>query len=122
MGFLRNLFGSKQPAATSSMTEIVYHRGDTVTCAKCGSKVKIATPSRDTKGKIVVATVDDMLPFAFRCRHCAFITCAECALLAYELHNPREGIPTCPSCKEVAGPIFFTEWLDLKKKAGLMPK
>lgn len=117
MNFLRNLFSKKQTVETSDNTEIVYHKGDTVKCAKCGRNLKIATPARDSKGKIMIASVDDILPFAFRCRHCNYITCAECALLAYELHNRREGIPTCPSCKEVSGPIFFTEWLDLKSKA-----
>ena len=84
-------------------------------------KVKIETPARRiSKGKIVIASVDDMLPyFAFRCEKCNYITCIECALLAYELHNRREGIPTCPSCKEVSGPIFFMEWLDSHKEAEL---
>lgn len=112
MGFLGNLFG-KKPAGD---TPIIYHRGETVKCAKCGRKVKIDLPPRDLKGKIMIASVDDMLPFAFRCEKCNYITCMECALLAYELHNRREGIPTCPSCKEVSGPIFFVEWLDLHTK------
>jgi transcription elongation factor Elf1 len=92
------------------------HRvGETVSCQKCGRKVKIDVPRKDSKGKILLASVDDMMPFAFRCRQCDFITCAECALLAYELHNPRQGIPTCPSCGKVAA-MFFTEWLAIKGK------
>ena len=104
------LLKKKRDQAVSVPT---YKVGDKVSCQKCGKKVKIDVPIKDSKGKIVVASVDDMMPFAFRCRNCDFITCAKCALLAYELHNPREGIPTCPSCGEY--PVFFTEWLAIKE-------
>jgi hypothetical protein len=114
MSFLHNLFSKRQLADTSSGSEIVFHMGDTVKCSKCGRKVKIGLPRRDVTGKILIASVDDMLPFALRCEKCNYITCASCAIMAYEIHNPREGIPTCPSCGEVSGPIFFAEWLDLK--------
>jgi len=112
MALLDRWFGKGQKAdATSPAT---YKVGDTVKCQKCGRRVKIQSPAKDVNGKIVVASVDDMMPFAFRCVHCDYITCARCSLLAYELHNPREGIPTCPSCNEVSGPQFFTQWLDQK--------
>ncbi len=117
MGFFKNLFSNKEK--TDSI-EISYHIDDKVKCMKCSRKVIINSPPKDTRGKILVSSVDQMLPFAFRCRACNFITCAECALLAYKLHNPREGIPTCPSCGKFSGsgPIFFTEWLDIKNKEG----
>jgi len=31
------------------------------------------------------------------------------------MHNPRQGIPTCPNCGKVAVP-FFAEWLTIKEK------
>lgn len=112
---IRGLFRKRETAEAprQSAGAKTYRFGETVSCQKCGRKVKIDTPAKDSAGKILVATVDDMMPFAFRCRHCDFITCSECALLAYELHNPRQGIPTCPSCGKVAV-MFFAEWLGIK--------
>jgi len=114
MGLFDRWFGKGQKADTADPA--TYKIGDMVKCQKCGSRVKIQSPPKDAQGKILVASVDDMMPFAFRCVQCDYITCARCSLLAYELHNPREGIPTCPSCKEVSGPQFFTFWLDQQAK------
>ena len=107
---LRRLFKARKPSDGTT-----YALGQTVSCEKCGRSVTIDSPRKDSKGKILLSSVEQMMPFAFCCRHCDFITCAECALLAYELHNPRQGIPTCPGCGKVAT-MFFTEWLSLKEK------
>jgi hypothetical protein len=104
---------SANTAATGK--SVTYHAGDKVACDKCGRRVLIASPPKDSKGKIVISRVDDMMPFAFHCWKCPFITCVTCALLAFEFHNPREGIPTCPSC---GGPCsFFSQWLEMKANA-----
>ena len=113
---LRRLFG-QSGAQRETPGATIYEAGGKVDCQKCGRSVKIDVPRKDTTGKILVSSVDDMMPFAFRCRKCDYMTCAKCALLAYELHNPRKGITTCPCCSEVAVP-FFTEWLAIKKKTG----
>jgi hypothetical protein len=114
MGFL-DRFRAKGETTAGTEQQTQYKVGMKVPCMSCNRKIRIQTLG-DNKGKIVVATVDNMLPLAFRCRNCDYITCVECALLAYELHNPREGLPTCPSCGRVGGqgPILFAEWLDLK--------
>lgn len=90
-----------------------YRAGDTVACDKCGRHVTIKAPS--SRGGILLATPRQMREFAFRCQVCDFITCNDCAVRTYEeLHEPGGGIVTCPSCKKVAGPMFFTEWLEQK--------
>lgn len=101
---------SAKTAATDK--SVTYHLGNKVACAKCGRRVLIASPVQDSEGgTYVIGTVDQMMPFAFHCYKCPFITCARCALLAFEFHNPREGIPTCPSC---GGPCsLFSQWLTI---------
>lgn len=104
MNYFRQLFRRGRAAEASGGAEdaSTYRIGGKVRCRKCNRSISIDLPMKDSQGKIVVSTVDDMMPFAFSCQDCRFVTCARCALLAYELHNPRNGIPTCPSCGLVA--------------------
>ena len=115
MGLFDRWFGKSKEQDTADPA--TYKIDGMAKCQKCGRSVKIQTPAKDAKGKILVASVDDMMPFAFFCIHCDYVTCARGSLLAYKDHNPRNGIPTCPSCKEVSGPQFFSIWQDHKAKS-----
>jgi hypothetical protein len=67
-----------------------------------------------------------MRDVAFRCKHCDFILCVECAApreapSGEKLKYAMRGTTVCQRCGVVHGPIPFTEWLDLKKPAAPEP-
>ena len=92
-----------------------FYLRQTVSCQQCRWPMTIDMPRKDSTGKILVARLDDMLGFAFRCRDCNYVTCARCALRASDPTSPRQGVLSCPNCGTVAVP-FFAEWLTIKGK------
>jgi DNA-directed RNA polymerase subunit RPC12/RpoP len=95
MSFWKSIFGSKKTQGEAKEPR----QGDGVSCQRCGKKV---TVRYQRPGGVAIAVQSELATTALRCQQCGYVTCVDCATPGGAAR------PTCPSCRTVGGPFFFT--------------